>query len=365
MNAFSIADKTLGGESCPFIVAELSANHNQSLQRALAIVDAAADAGVHAVKIQTYTADSMTLDLDQKEFFISDPQSPWRGKSLHRLYQEAHTPFEWHKPIFERCRERHLIAFSTPFDEAGVDFLESLEVPCYKIASFENTDLPLIRKVAQTGKPLIISTGMATMAELAETVQAARDAGCRDLMMLKCTSAYPAAPEDCNLHTIAHMRERFQCPVGLSDHTLGIGVAVASVALGAALIEKHFTLSRADGGPDCMFSLEPAEMRTLVDETTRAWLALGKITYGSTEPEKRSLIYRRSIYVAKDMMAGEKFTRELANHTARQRLAPQILRVLAREISTDNGKSRNPRSMGYLRFLMPQFRPGNFSYLKT
>jgi N-acetylneuraminate synthase len=221
----------------------MSGNHNQSLDRALAIVKAAAKVGAHAVKLQTYTADTMTLGIAEREFFINDPDSLWKGKSLYELYKEAYTPWEWHKPIFKRCRELGLIYLSTPFDETAVDFFEELDVPCYKIASFENTDIPLIHKVAATGKPMIISTGMATIAELDETVRTARDAGCRDLILPKCTSSYPATPENTNILTIPHMAKLFDCQVGLSDHTMGIGAAVASVSLGATMIEKHFTLS--------------------------------------------------------------------------------------------------------------------------
>ena len=288
----------------------MSGNHNQSLQRALSIVDAAAAAGAHAIKIQTYTADTMTLDLREGEFVISDPASLWRGKTLYQLYQEAHTPWEWHKPLFDRARERGMIAFSTPFDETAVDFLEDLDVPCYKIASFENTDLPLIRKTAATGKPMIISTGMATVGELDESVRTAREAGCRDLVLLKCTSTYPATPENSNVLTIPHMRELFRCHVGLSDHTMGVGAAIAAVAHGASVIEKHFTLRRADGGVDSTFSLEPEELRALVVETERAWQSLGCATYGTSAAERQSLIFRRSIYVARDLKAGEVLTRE-------------------------------------------------------
>jgi N-acetylneuraminate synthase len=306
--SFSIQGINVGLEHRPFIIAEMSGNHNQSLDRALEIVDEAAKSGVQAMKIQTYTADTMTLPVREGDFVINDPKSLWSGKSLYDLYQEAHTPWEWHKPIFDRCRELGLIAFSTPFDESAVDFLEDLGVPCYKIASFENTDIPLIRKIAATGKPIIISTGMATVAELAETVAAARAAGCRDMVLLKCTSTYPATPADTNLRTIPHMRELFGCEIGLSDHTMGIGTAVASVALGASVIEKHFTLRRADGGVDSAFSLEPEEMRALVTETERAWQALGQVNYGVTQNEKKSLVFRRSLYIVKDLEAGEELT---------------------------------------------------------
>ena len=305
-----IGNHKVGRQSPPFVIAEMSGNHNQSLDRALEIVEAAAKTGAHALKIQTYTADTMTLDLNEAEFFISDPLSLWKGTSLYKLYQEAHTPWEWHKPIFDRCRELGMIGFSTPFDETAVDFLETLDVPCYKIASFENTDIPLIRKVAATGKPMIISTGMATVAEMDETVCAAREAGCKDLILLKCTSTYPASPENTNILTIPHMRELFGCEVGLSDHTMGLGAAVAAVAHGATVIEKHFTLNRADGGVDSTFSMEPAEMAALVVESERAWQALGKVSYGPTEKEKKSLVFRRSLYIAKDVKAGEALTHE-------------------------------------------------------
>ena len=307
-NSIQIGRCHLGLSYKPFIIAEMSGNHNQSLERALEIVEAAAKTGAHALKIQTYTPDTMTLDLDEREFHISDPKSLWAGTSLYKLYGEAYTPWEWHKPIFDRAKELGMIAFSTPFDDTSVDFLEKLDVPCYKIASFENTDLPLIRRVAATGKPLIISTGMASIAELDDTVKAAREAGCKDLVLLKCTSTYPAIAENTNILTIPHMRELFGCEVGLSDHTMGVGVSVASVALGATVIEKHFTLNRADGGVDSTFSMEPSEMAQLVQETERAWQAMGQISYGATEAEKKSLVFRRSLYIVKDLKAGDVLT---------------------------------------------------------
>lgn len=305
-----IGNRTVGPSNPPFVIAEMSGNHNQSLERALEIVDAAARSGAHGLKIQTYTADSMTIDLDDREFHISDPKSLWSGTSLYKLYGEAYTPWEWHKPIFERAREHGMVAFSTPFDAAAVDFLESLDAPCYKIASFENTDLPLIRRAAATGKPLIISTGMATVAELDETVRAARQAGCKDLVLLKCTSTYPATPENTNILTIPHLRELFKCEVGLSDHTMGVAVSIASIALGATVIEKHFTLARADGGVDSAFSMEPAEMEQLVVEAGRAWQSLGAVSYGPTAAEQKSLQFRRSLYVVKDVVAGDVLTKE-------------------------------------------------------
>jgi pseudaminic acid synthase len=307
---FKIAGRTLGVDSPPFIIAEMSGNHNQSLERALEIVEAAAKTGAHALKIQTYTPDTMTLDLDEREFHISDPKSLWAGTSLYKLYAQAYTPWEWHDAIFKRAKELGIIAFSTPFDDTAVDFLESLDVPCYKIASFENTDLPLIRRVAATGKPMIISTGMASIAELDDTVRAARQAGCKDLILLKCTSTYPATADNTNILTIPHMRELFGCEVGLSDHTMGVGVSVASVALGATVIEKHFTLNRADGGVDSAFSMEPAEMSQLVIETERAWQALGQVSYGATAAEHKSVVFRRSLYVVKDLQAGDVLTQD-------------------------------------------------------
>jgi pseudaminic acid synthase len=300
----------IGANHPPFVIAEMSGNHNGSLERALAIVDAAASAGANAIKLQTYTADTMTLNLREKEFFISDPKSLWKGKSLHELYQQAHTPWEWHKPIFDRCAAKGVTCFSTPFDLTAVDFLEEIPAPAYKISSFENTDLELISKVAGTGKPLLISTGMASVAELEEAVQTARKAGCNDLVLLKCTSAYPATPARSNLLTIPHLRELFDCEIGVSDHTLGVGAAVAAVVLGARIIEKHFTLSRKDGGVDAAFSLEPAEFNQLVKEIERAWQSLGKVSYGVNEEEKPSLAFRRSLYCVADIKSGDVITRE-------------------------------------------------------
>jgi pseudaminic acid synthase len=305
MSSFQIGSRSVGCDSPPLVIAEMSGNHNQSLERALAIVEAAAKAGAHALKLQTYTPDTMTLDLNVGEFQISDPHSLWAGNSLYELYRQAYTPWEWHQPIFARAAELGMLAFSTPFDESAVDFLESLNVPAYKIASFENTDLPLIRKVAATGKPMIISTGMASVAELDEAVRAAREAGCEHLVLLKCTSTYPAAADNSNLRTIPHLRELFGCEVGLSDHTMGVGAAVAAVALGASVIEKHFTLSREDGGVDSTFSLEPQELHLLTLETERAWRALGQISYGASVAEQGSRVFRRSLYVVQDIAEGE------------------------------------------------------------
>jgi pseudaminic acid synthase len=303
-----IGHREIGASAPPFIIAEMSGNHNQSLERALAIVDAAASAGAHALKLQTYTADTMTLAINEGEFFISDEQSLWKGKNLHELYRQAATPWEWHEPIMARAHSLGMVSFSSPFDETAVEFLESLDVPAYKIASFENVHTPLIRRVAATGKPLIISTGMATLTEIDEAVRTARKAGCQDLILLKCTSTYPATPATSNVLTIPHLRKAFGCEVGLSDHTMGVGVAVAAVAHGATVIEKHFTLARADGGVDSSFSLEPHEMRALVDETESAWQSLGTVAYGPSDAETQSLVFRRSIYVAQDLKTGDVLT---------------------------------------------------------
>ncbi len=307
---FQIGERWIGKNHKPFIIAEMSGNHNQSLERALQIVEAAAASGVDALKLQTYTADTMTLDIHEGDFFIEDANNLWKGSSLYNLYQEAYTPWEWHETIFKRCAELGILVFSTPFDETAVDFLESLNVPAYKIASFENTDIQLIRKVAATGKPMIISTGMASIAELDETVREARQHGCKELVLLKCTSTYPATPENTNILTLPHMEQLFGCPVGMSDHTMGVGVSVASIALGATVIEKHFTLRRADGGVDATFSMEPEEMKSLVVETERAWQALGQIRYGATEREQASLKHRRSLYISQDLKAGDILTRD-------------------------------------------------------
>lgn len=304
----SISGKHIGVGHPPFVTAELSGNHNQSLDRALELVRAAADAGADALKIQTYTADSMTLDVRREGFVIDDPKSLWNGKSLYELYREASTPWEWHQPIFELARKLGMIVFSTPFDGEAVEFLESFDTPCYKIASFEITDLPLIRKTAATGKPLIISTGMAKLDEINDAVQAARETGNNDLILLKCTSSYPANPKAANLRTIPDLRQHFGCEVGLSDHTMGTSVAVASVSMGATFIEKHFTLRRSDGGVDSAFSLEPEELKQLVHDTKMAWQALGTVAYGPADSEKDSLIFRRSLYFVEDIEQGEVIT---------------------------------------------------------
>lgn len=305
-----IANREIGRHTKPFIIAEMSGNHNQSLERALHLVELAAEAGVDALKLQTYTPDTITLDVHTGEFFIQEEGNLWKGNSLYNLYKEAYTPWEWHKEIFAKAQELGLLAFSSPFDETAVDFLETLNVPAYKIASFENVDIPLIRKVARTGKPMIISTGMATAAELDEAVRAAREEGNDQIILLKCTSTYPATPVNSNLVTIPHLREMFSTEIGLSDHTMGVGVSVTAVALGATVIEKHFTTSRAEGGVDSAFSMEPHELKMLVEETERAWQSLGNVSYGPTNAEKESAKFRRSLYIGEDLKAGDILTEQ-------------------------------------------------------
>jgi pseudaminic acid synthase len=305
MNDIKIGHITIGVNHKPFVIAEMSGNHNQSLERALQLVDAAAEAGVHALKLQTYTADTITM---KGAHTINDANSLWNGKELHDLYKEAYTPWEWHQAIFDRAKEKGMIAFSSPFDETAVDFLESLNVALYKIASFENTHHPLLVKVAKTGKPVIVSTGVSSIADIDESVRVLKNNGCKDIILLKCTSTYPATPENTNLNTIPHLSQLHNCIVGLSDHTMGIGASVAAVALGARVIEKHFTLRRADGGVDSAFSLEPEELKALVIETERAFLALGNIQYGVQKSEEKSIFFKRSIYVAEDIEIGEEFS---------------------------------------------------------
>jgi N-acetylneuraminate synthase len=305
----TIGQRPIGAMHRPYLIAEMSGNHNQSLDRALQIVDAAARSGADAIKLQTYTAETMTLNTRAPGFVIEDPSSLWAGRQLYDLYDEAHTPWDWHQPIMARAASHGLHCFSTPFDDTAVDFLESLNVPAYKIASFECTDLPLIRKVASTGKPMIISTGMATLAEIDDAVRTARAGGCSQIILLKCTSTYPATPANTNITTIPNLRAATDCQVGLSDHTLGCGVAVASVSLGATVIEKHFTLRRADGGVDSSFSMEPEEFAQLRVESERAWQSLGQVTYGGSAAEEKSRIFRRSLYISTDLKAGERLSK--------------------------------------------------------
>ena len=342
--SFKIGHFTIGADHAPFVIAEMSGNHNQSLDRALELVEAAATAGAHALKLQTYTADTITIDHRGGLFDINDPTSLWNGKNLYELYGEAHTPWEWHQPIFERATELGMVAFSSPFDETAVDLLESLNAPAYKIASFESNHHPLLRRVAATGKPVIISSGASRLDEIYESVRVLREAGASDICVLKCTSTYPATAENTNLRTIPAFQSIFpDCQVGLSDHTMGIGVSVAAVALGATVIEKHFTLRRADGGVDSAFSLEPEELRALVTETERAWQGLGRVQLDTQKAEKKSRQFKRSIYVVEDISAGEPFTR----HNLRvirpgDGLAPKFYEQLLGQIATKDWHRGTP-----------------------
>lgn len=306
MKGFSIAGRAIGPDQPPFVICELSGNHNGSLDRALAMLDAAAATGADAIKLQTYTADTITLDDDGPDFLIGE--GLWAGRRLHELYAEAHTPYEWHAALFERARELGVILFSTPFDETAVELLEGLEAPAYKIASFEAVDLPLIRRVAKAEKPMIISTGLASLDEMGEALAAAREGGCEDVALLHCVSSYPAPMHEANVRTVPDLARRFDVVTGLSDHTPGSAASVAAVALGACIIEKHFTLARSDGGPDAAFSLEPAEFKALVADCHGAWAALGSPHYDTLGSEVAAAGHRRSLYVVADVAAGEAMT---------------------------------------------------------
>ena len=311
MQEIRIGNVVIGLQRKPFVIAEMSGNHNRSLDRAKEIIRSAAYSGAHAVKLQTYTADTMTINHRGGLFDITDKNSLWYGRNLYELYQEAHTPWDWHKPLFEYAAKLGILCFSSPFDETAVDFLEGLNAPCYKIASFENTDHPLLKKVAKTKKPVIMSTGIADLSDIIESVQVLNENGCTQIVLLKCTSTYPSTPENTNLVTIPVLQKQFPgCVIGLSDHTMGIGASIASVALGARVIEKHFTLRRADGGVDSTFSMEPEEMKALVTESERAFLALGNVQTFVQKAEEKSKVFKRSIYIVKDIRAGETFTRE-------------------------------------------------------
>ncbi|MCF5727117.1 pseudaminic acid synthase [Aeromonas veronii] len=341
MSYFSIDGREIGHHKKPFIIAELSGNHNGRLENALALIDAAADAGADAIKLQTYTADTMTLDIDLPEFHIQG--GLWDGYTLYDLYQQAHTPWEWHQALFERAKTRGLIIFSTPFDESAVDFLESLGTPAYKIASFEITDHPLIRYVAKQGKPVIISSGMSSETEIAQALTILRENGCTQILLLHCVSGYPTPLADINLKRITRLAETFSVPVGLSDHTLGNTAAQLAVALGAVAIEKHVTLAREDGGPDAEFSLEPDELKALCDQTNLCWQTLGTGESGNNQAEESSLIFRRSLYFVSDIQAGEIIKPE---HIRRIRpgygLPPEALpKILGRKARYDihRGKS--------------------------
>lgn len=344
-----IAGREISASQPPFIIAEMSGNHNRSLERGYQLIDAAVAAGVHAIKLQTASPDGLTLDVDSPDFIISEPDNLWSGKKLYALYQEAVTPWEWHAQLFEYCREKGITVFSSPFELKAVDFLEELGSPCYKIASFELVDLQLVRRVAQTGKPVIISTGMASLSDIELAVNAVVQEGNNQIVLLKCTSTYPASPEDSNLVTIPHLRAAFNTEVGLSDHTMGVGVPCAAVALGATVIEKHFTLSRADGGVDAAFSLEPHELKQLVVETERAWKGCGTVCYGGSSREKASLKFRRSIYVCADIAAGETFT---ADNVRVVRpgygLAPKFIEMVIGRRANTNLKKGTAMSWDYI-----------------
>jgi pseudaminic acid synthase len=308
---FKIGKFTIGANHKPFIIAEMSGNHNGDIERALKLVKAAADAGAHALKLQTYTADTITINHTGGLFDITDKNSLWYGKNLYELYQTAHTPWEWHKQIFDYAKELGMTAFSSPFDETAVDFLETLDVPAYKIASFESNHFPLLKKVAQTGKPILISSGTSNIDELQESVSYLKECGAKNIVIFKCTSTYPATPENTNVRTIPELQNIFEdCTIGLSDHTMGIGASIAAVALGARVIEKHFTIARSEGGVDSAFSLEPAELKSLVVETKRAFLSLGEIQLNSQKSEQVSRQFKRSIYVIQDIVKGDEFTAE-------------------------------------------------------
>ena len=335
----------IGNGHKPFIIAEMSGNHNKSLDRALLIVEEAAKSGAHAIKLQTYTPDTMTINQTGGLFEINDEDSLWSNRKLYDLYEEAHTPWAWHEVLFNRAKELGLVVFSTPFDESAVDFLEKLDVPAFKIASFENTDWPLLKKVAQTGKPVIMSTGLAKLSDIDEAVQILKSNGCKDLVLLKCTSTYPASPENTNLKTIPHLSQMFDCLVGLSDHTMGIGVSIASISLGACVIEKHFTLNRNDGGVDSAFSIEPDELKMLVIESERAYLGLGEISYGIQSVENKSLRFKRSIYVVEDISEGDKFDKNnIRVIRPGDGLQPKYFENILGKISNKNIKAGTPLS---------------------
>jgi pseudaminic acid synthase len=340
MKDILIGNRIVSKNNVPFIIAEMSGNHNQSLDRALAIVDAAAESGAHAIKLQTYTADTITV---KGSLTIKDENSLWNGKELYDLYQQAYTPWEWHEAIFNRAKQKGILAFSSPFDDTSVDFLETLNVPAYKIASFENTDWILLEKVAATGKPVIISTGVSNLSDIDESIRKLRSHGCKDIIVLKCTSTYPATPENTNLKTILVMEKMFGCHIGLSDHTMGVGASVAAVALGACVIEKHFTLSRAEGGVDSAFSLEPTELSNLVVETERAFLALGTVQTGIQPAEEKSKIFKRSLYVVKDIKQGEVITREhLKSFRPALGVATKYLEVIVGKVAKNDIKTGTP-----------------------
>jgi len=342
-NEIIIRDRKIGDNQPVYIIAEMSANHNQDFEQAVKVIHAAKKAGADAVKLQTYTPDTITIDCDNDYFRIEG--TVWEGKTLYELYGEAYTPWEWQPKLKKIANDLGMDLFSTPFDHTAVDFLEKMDVPAYKVASFELVDIPLLRKIAQTGKPIIMSTGMATLAEIDEAVSAIRKASGNQLALLKCTSAYPAPPEEMSLRTIPHLAEAFNVPTGLSDHTLGIAVPVAAVALGACIIEKHFTLSRDIPGPDSAFSLEPNEFKEMVDAIRTAEKALGKISYGITVKEKASHIYRRSLFVVKDIKKSEEFTeKNIRSIRPGDGLSPKYIEEILGKKATSNIEKGTPLS---------------------
>lgn len=342
-NEISIAGRKIGTAYSPYVIAEMSANHNGNIETAFRIIEEAQKAGADAIKMQTYTADTLTLKCDLPDFQIND--GLWAGRTLHELYEWAYTPWDWHKPLFDRARELGIAIFSSPFDNTAIDLLEDLNAPAYKIASFEAVDLPLIKYAASTGKPMIISTGMADAEEIAEAIEAAREGGCKELAVLHCVSGYPAPAEDYNLRTISDMINRFGLVTGLSDHTLDNATAIASVGLGASIIEKHFTLDRSGGGPDDSFSLEPAELSALCKGAKAAWSALGKVDYGRKSSEQGNVKFRRSLYFVKDKKAGERIVEnDIRSIRPGYGLPPKYLDdVVGRTITRDT-KSGHPVS---------------------
>ena len=343
INSIRIGNHIISENSKPLFIAEMSANHNQSLIRALSIVDKAAQVGANIIKLQTYTPDTMTLDLKNNDFKIRDKKSLWYNRTLFELYTQGHTPWKWHEKIIKKAKKKKIQCISTPFDESSVDFLEKLKVPAYKIASFENINIPLITKVAKTKKPIIISTGMATISELHESINLIRKHDNNKIILLKCTSTYPASPKDSNVLTIPHMKKLFNCHVGLSDHTLGIGAAIAAISHGAKIIEKHFTLNREDGGIDSTFSLEPHEMEMLIKESKVAWESLGKTQYGPTVSERKYLQFRRSLYVSKNVKKGEIINKNnIKNIRPGKGLPPKNLSVVLGKKFSKNIKIGTP-----------------------
>lgn len=342
-----IKNLSIGREFAPKIIAEMSGNHKQSLKRALKLVDIAANCGAHFLKLQTFKAETMTLKMKTGKFVIKNKKSLWRNNSLFDLYKKSAMPWSWHKPIINRCKKKGIICFSTPFDEDSVDFLEELKIPLYKVASFEITHLPLIEKIAKTKKPIIISTGMATKKEISEAIQTVRKYNNKKIILMKCTSAYPADPKYSNLKTITDMRKSFNCEIGLSDHTIGIGSAISSINHGASIIEKHFTISKKDGGIDSPFSLEPFELKMLVNESKRAWLSNGKVNYGPSKSEKKSLVFRRSIFLNKDFKKGEILKlKDISILRPKIGLEPKMLKKILGKKAQKSLKKNTPIKIG-------------------